>query len=173
MGEDFFEGLRQTLTETAEAVGKKTEDLVEIQKLRSKLRCAQRDVEQEYKKIGGMIYHRFITGEVMDEELAQMCENIMELKNQAARYQEELANRKGQNICPACGSSNPKDAAFCMHCGTVIAKEEPEEEDIFTAGPVQEQTEAEAQREVWEACTEEMTDAERESAASEDAPAEG
>ena len=35
--EDFFENLRQTLTETAEVVGKKAEDLVEIQKLHSSI----------------------------------------------------------------------------------------------------------------------------------------
>lgn len=155
MGEDFFDGLRQTLTETAEAVSKKTEELVEIQKLRSRIRGAQRDVQQEYKKIGEMVYRRFVDGEEMDEETAQMCEHIMDLLNQAARYKEELANKKGQYICPACGYANPKDAAFCMHCGTVMPKEEPEAESDFTAGPVKEQTEAQAQEEVWEACTEE------------------
>lgn len=155
MGEDFFDGLRQTITETAEVVSKKTEELVEMQKLRSRIRNAQRDVQQEYKKIGEMMYRRFVDGEVMDEEMALVCEHIMDLKNQEAGYKEELANKKGRYICPACGSSNPKDAAFCMHCGTVMPKEEPEQEEEFTAGPVKEQTEEEAEAEVWEACTEE------------------
>lgn len=152
--EDFFDGLRQTLTETVEVVGKKTEDLVEVQKLRNKLRNVQRDMDQDYRKLGKLIYHRFVNGEVMDEELAAVCDEIMKLQSVAAGHKEEMANRKGQNICPACGSSNPKDAAFCMYCGAGVQKEE-EDEEVFTAGPVKEQTEAEAQKEVWEACTEE------------------
>lgn len=155
MGEDFFDGLRQTITETAEAVSKKTEELLEIQKLRSKIRNAQRDVQQEYKKIGEMVFCRFVDGEEMDEEVAQICDHIMELQNQTVGYKEELAGRKGQNICPACGSANPKDGAFCMHCGAVMPKEEPVKEDIFTAGPVKEQTAEEAEEEVREACMEE------------------
>lgn len=170
MGEDFFDGLRQTITGTAEAVGRKTEELVEIQKLRSRIRNAQRDVAREYRKIGEAVYHRFVDGEVMDEELAQMCDHIMDLQHQTAKYKEELANKKGLYICPACGSANPKDAAFCMHCGTEMPKDQPEPEEAFTAGPVKEQTEEEAQKEVWEACTE--TDEEAETAESEVCEAE-
>lgn len=159
MGEDFFDSLKHTITETAEVVGKKTEDLVEIQKLRSRIRSSQHNVELDYRKLGEMIYQRFVAGEVVDEELAEVCDNIMELQNQVADYKEELASRKGQNICPACGSANPKNAAFCMHCGAELPKEE-KEEDCFTAGPVTEEAEAEdAEEEVWEACTEESGEA--------------
>ena len=47
MGDDFFNNLRQTLSDTAEVVGKKTEELVEVQKLRSRIRTAQKQAEQE------------------------------------------------------------------------------------------------------------------------------
>lgn len=149
--EEFFDNLRQTITGTAEVVGKKTEDLLEIQKLRSRIRNAQRNVELDYKKLGEIIYQRYVSGEDLDEELTEVCGLIMDLQKQTASYKEELANRKGQTVCPACGSGNPRDAVFCMHCGTVIPKTEPETEDMYAAGPVQEADEA---QEVWDACTE-------------------
>ena len=138
--EDFFESLRQTLTDTAEVVGKKTEDLVEIQKLRSRIRNAQRNMETDYKKLGEIIYQRYIGGAVLDEELADVCSKIMELQKETASYKEELAGRKGQNVCPVCGSSNPRDAAFCMQCGAPMPKDEPEKEDPYAAGPVLEES---------------------------------
>lgn len=149
--DEFLDNLRQTITGTAEAVGKKTEDLLEIQKLRSRIRNAQRNVELDYKKLGEIIYQRYVSGADLDEELAEVCALIMDLQKQAASYKEELANRKGQAVCPACGSGNPRDAVFCMHCGAVIPKTEPETEDPYAAGPVQEADEA---QEVWDACTE-------------------
>ena len=122
--EDFFESLRQTITDTAEVVGKKTEDLVEIQKLKSRIRNAQRSMETDYKKLGEIIYQRYIGGAVLDEELADVCGLIMELQKETASYKEELASRKGQNICPVCGNGNPRDAAFCMQCACTEENEE-------------------------------------------------
>ena len=51
MSEDFLNSLRQTITETAGAVGKKTEDLVEIQKLRGKLRSVSRAIDLDLSLI--------------------------------------------------------------------------------------------------------------------------
>ena len=168
--EDFFESLRQTITDTAEVVGKKTEDLVEIQKLRSRIRNAQRSMETDYKKLGEIIYQRYIGGAVLDEELADVCGLIMELQKETASYKEELASRRGQNICPVCGNGNPRDAAFCMQCGAQIPKSEPETEDPYAAGPVHEDQGSE--QEVWDTCTveneEEKGDAETESVKAED-----
>ena len=52
MNDNFFESLKQTLTDTAEAVGKKTEDVLEVQKFRSKISYAKKNVEVDYKKLG-------------------------------------------------------------------------------------------------------------------------
>lgn len=170
MGDDFLNNLKQTITETAEVVGKKTEDLVEIQKLRNKVRNAEKNVEMDYRKLGEIIFRRFSDGEVMDEELAEICDGILELRKQIQGYKEELAGRKGQNICASCGTLNPQNAVFCMQCGAMMPVKEryPEENqessqeaqpEESTATTCEEekapsQTEEEAQKEVWEACTE-------------------
>ena len=145
--EDFFENLRQTLTETAEVVGKKAEDLVEIQKLHSRIRTAQRNVETDYKKIGEIIYQRYIEGELPGQELELICEMIMEQQKEIAGCKEELASKRGQVVCAACGNGNPKDAAFCMHCGAVMPK--MDEESVKT-GEAADPAESEAVQEAEE-----------------------
>ena len=43
MNEDLFGSIKQTITETAGVVGKKTEEFVETQKMRTKVRTLQRE----------------------------------------------------------------------------------------------------------------------------------
>ena len=120
MNENFFKNLKQAFTETAEVVTKKTEDVVEIQKLRSKIHNAKKNVEVDYKKLGTIIYQRYLSGESMDEELANICVAIDDMLAEVEKYKDELAEKKGLNICDSCEASNPKDAAFCMKCGSKL-----------------------------------------------------
>lgn len=134
MGDDFFNNLRQTLSETAEAVGKKTEELVEVQKLRNRIRTAQRQAEQDYRKLGHMVLERFVEGEVMDLELSEVCDHLIQLRTQISGLEEELARKKGQSICPACGKANPTTAAYCMYCGAAMPQEEVPDAEWTEAG---------------------------------------
>ena len=128
MNDNFFKNLKQALTDTAEVVTKKTEDVVEVQKLRSKIYNAKKNVDVDYKKLGTIIYQRYLSGESMDDELASICESIHDLMEQAEKYQEELAEKKGLSICDSCDAANPKDAVFCMKCGSKLpVKEVPTE----------------------------------------------
>ena len=56
----------------------------------------------------------------MDEELTGHCEVVMGLQKELAECKESMAAKQGKNVCPACGISNPKDAVFCMYCGTPL-----------------------------------------------------
>ena len=126
MNEDLFGSIKQTITETAGAVGKKTEEFVETQKI---------------------VYKRYVDGDTMDEELVGHCEVVMGLQKELAECKESMAAKQGKNVCPACGISNPKDAVFCMYCGTELPGEEEEkEEEWFTQGPV-EKTEDQEEKE--------------------------
>lgn len=140
MNEDLFGSIKQTITETAEVVGKKTEEFVETQKMRNKVRTLQREIRKKYADLGAAVYQRYADGESVDEELSGHCEGIMGLQKELADCKESMAAKQGRNVCPACGISNPKDAVFCMYCGAELpADDETEnEEEWFTQGPVEE-----------------------------------
>lgn len=135
MNEDFFGNLKQTLTETADAVTKKTEQLVESQKLKGKISGARRSIDECYRQLGEKVYSRFMDGEAMDEGLEVFCDKIRESYKEIEAYKKELAEKKGQCICSECGAGNPLNAAYCMSCGKEIVKESSEEDpfqdDIF------------------------------------------
>ena len=147
MNEDLFGSIKQTITETAGAVGKKTEEFVETQKMRNKVRTLQREIRKKYADVGEIVYKRYVDGDTMDEELVGHCEVVMGLQKELAECKESMAAKQGKNVCPACGISNPKDAVFCMYCGTELPGEEEEkEEEWFTQGPV-EKTEDQEEKE--------------------------
>ena len=157
MNEDLFGSIKQTITETAGAVGKKTEEFVETQKMRNKVRTLQREIRKKYADLGEIVYRRYVDGDMPDEELTGHCEVVMGLQKELAECKESMATKQGKNVCPACGISNPKDAVFCMYCGAELPGEEEEkEEDWFTQGSVEETEEAapeqDAEQEVWDAC---------------------
>ena len=168
MNEDLFGSIKQTITETAGAVGKKTEEFVETQKMRNKVRTLQREIRKKYADVGEIVYKRYVDGDIMDEELAGHCEVVMGLQKELAECKESMAAKQGKNVCPACGISNPKDAVFCMYCGTELPGEEEEKEEKEGEEPeteVEEETEEsqeetkeetapeqDAEQEVWDAC---------------------
>lgn len=128
MNEDLFGSIKQTITETAGVVGKKTEEFVETQKMRNKVRTLQREIRKKYADLGEIVYRRYVDGDTPDEELTGHCEVVMGLQKELAECKESMAAKQGKNVCPACGISNPKDAVFCMYCGAELPGEEEEKE---------------------------------------------
>ena len=129
MAEDFFGNLSKTLKKTVDTVGKKTDEFVEIQKIRTRQHALEDQIEKNYQDIGLIIYNRYLNGEAFDENLAGICKDITDLEKEIADCKEDVANKRGRIVCPACGASVPKDAAFCMRCGAAMPEKEDEPED--------------------------------------------
>ena len=129
MAEDFFGNLSKTLKKTVDTVGKKTDEFVEIQKIRTRQHALEDQIEKNYQDIGQIIYNRYLNGEAFDENLAGFCKDITDLEKEIADCKEDVANKRGRIVCPACGASVPKDAAFCMRCGAAMPEKEDEPED--------------------------------------------
>lgn len=161
MNEDLFGSIKQTITETAGAVGKKTEEFVETQKMRNKVRTLQREIRKKYADLGEIVYRRYVDGDMPDEELTGHCEVVMGLQKELAECKESMATKQGKNVCPACGISNPKDAVFCMYCGAELPGEEEEKEgkepekeseEVQKKETEKAAPEQDAEQEVWDAC---------------------
>ena len=90
MNEDLFGSIKQTITETAGAVGKKTEEFVETQKMRNKVRTLQREIRKKYADVGEIVYKRYVDGDTMDEELVGHCEVVMGLQKELAECKESM-----------------------------------------------------------------------------------
>ena len=137
MAEDFFGNLSKTLKKTVDTVGKKTDEFVEIQKIRTRQHALEDQIEKNYQDIGQIIYNRYLNGEAFDENLAGICKDITDLEKEIADCREDVANKRGRIVCPACGAAMPEK------------EEEPEDAEFVHVEPEEkaEETEAAAQEE--------------------------
>ena len=93
---DFFEQLGKKISDVAEDFGKKTEDTLEVQRIKSQIRSLDRANERDYIEIGKKIYEKFKAGEVADLEYIALCESIEKREEEAVQCQEEI--RKIQEV---------------------------------------------------------------------------
>ena len=126
MSDDFLKNISKTFRETMGTVGKKTDEFVEIQKIRNRQGQLESRIENNYQEIGRKIYCRFRNGEAFDEQLAELCREIMRMEKEVEACKEQVAEKKGQTICPSCGAGVPKEASFCMYCGAPLPERKEE-----------------------------------------------
>lgn len=140
MADDFFTDFGETLHQAAKEFTAKTDSFFESQKMRNKINGEQRQIDQCLKDVGNIIYNKFVEGEPLHEDVAALCEEITEHKMAIAKMREEMARKRGEKVCAACGASLPKEARFCLQCGAEC-EEEPEEEVVEDPEPAPEEKE--------------------------------
>jgi len=92
---DFFNVLGKKISDVAEDLGKKTEDTVEIQKIKSNIRSLKRANERDLIDIGKMVYDKFHDGEISDIDYVTLCEAIEKREEEIERQEEEVRKIKG------------------------------------------------------------------------------
>lgn len=93
---DFFEDFGKKLSEAAAELGKKTEDTFEIQKIKSDIRSLNRGNDRDYIDIGKLIYDRYQEGEVVDGDVAALCEAIDGRETKIKELKDEIGKIKGE-----------------------------------------------------------------------------
>lgn len=91
---DLFNGLSQKLADVAADLGKKTEDTVEIQKLKSEIRSLQRANDRDLKDIGLKVYEKFEKGVLEDECYRELCEAIEKREEDIEKQEKEIVRIK-------------------------------------------------------------------------------
>lgn len=118
----------KTITEKAEVVTRKTEDAVEIQKIKNQARVMERNNERDFQDIGKMVYECFKAGKPVDTAYVELCEAIAGREETIEAYEKQIADIKGLDLCPNCNEHLDADASFCPNCGAKVEREKPVEE---------------------------------------------
>lgn len=92
---DFFEELGKKISDVAIDLGKKTEDTIEIQKLKSDIRALKRANERDQLDIGRMVYEKFSNGEISDIDYVAVCESIEKRDEEIVKLTEEIERIRG------------------------------------------------------------------------------
>ena len=92
---DFFSVLGKKISDVAEDLEKKTEDTLEVQKIKSNIRSLKRANERDFMDIGKMVYEKFLDGEISDIDYVTLCEAIEKREEEIERQEEEVKKIKG------------------------------------------------------------------------------
>lgn len=93
---DLFNNLSQKFTEVASDLSKKTEETIEIQKIKSEVRSLKRANDRDFKDIGLSIYEKFVKGEEIDESFLDFCKEIAERDEAIEKKEEEIVKIQGE-----------------------------------------------------------------------------
>lgn len=127
---DFFEDLGKKITETADMLTKKTEKVMEIQKLQNQIRNLERANERDLKDLGRMVFVAYKTDGDVKEPYHELCENLKQREENIEDLKNQLEELRGSGKCPVCSAAVQEDMSFCPQCGAKLEKE-TEEDDIF------------------------------------------
>ena len=86
---DFFEELGKRISDVASDLGKKTEDTIEIQKIKGEIRSLKRANDRDR-----MVYDKFQKGEIPDTDYIDLCDNIEKREEEIERQEEEIVRIK-------------------------------------------------------------------------------
>ena len=94
--DDFFGELGRKISETADIVGKKTNEIWDTEKLKSQVRSLERANERDYIDIGKSVYEKFQNNEVADESCIEFCEAIEKRQEKIEDLKKEIGRIKGE-----------------------------------------------------------------------------
>ena len=91
---DFFEELGKRISDVASDLGKKTEDTIEIQKIKGDIRSLKRANDRDLMDLGRMVYDKFKKGEIPDTDYIELCGNIEKREEEIEKQEEEIVRIK-------------------------------------------------------------------------------
>ena len=103
-----------TISRAANKLGKKTDQFVTVQKIRSRQHNLEDQIEMDYRKMVRMDLQKYTEEEELPEKLQEICRGIEKRTREIRECRERIAQVKGAKICPGCGELIPKDANYCM-----------------------------------------------------------
>lgn len=103
--------------DVADAVGKKTEELVEIGKMKMEISRLEKEISIIMEGLGRLMYNNREEKADITEQTTACMEQADELNARVAELRNKVAACQHQLRCPQCGSMNTQDSDYCKKCG--------------------------------------------------------
>lgn len=94
--DELFEKWGKRIGNTIEDIGKKAEDTLEVQKMKSQISTLKRTNERDYVDMGKMIYEKYKNEEEIPEEFRPFCEAIVKRESEIDGLETEISRIKGE-----------------------------------------------------------------------------
>lgn len=116
-----LEELSEKLSQTAEIVGSKASEMLQITKIKKDIHSLRQANNQDFQEIGKLIYSMYLKDVVHDPDIMDICDTISDRELKIADRKKELSGIKGERLCPCCGKYYSDDMVFCPYCGEKVS----------------------------------------------------
>jgi len=124
-----LKGFGKKLSDAAKNTAKKSEELIEIGKVKGKIRDEENNIEKLKMNIGETAYSKFKDGEATFPEAEEICASIDEALDTIKDLEDKIMQLKHIRICPECSTEVEDVVAFCAKCGHKFEPLPVEEEE--------------------------------------------
>jgi len=113
----FFDEALDKAKEVFDCAEKKTNEVVNTSKLRLNASTLNSQISKDYETLGNLYYQLVEDGLEPAEESKEIISQLVEKNERLKVLKRQIAESKGNIICPKCGFVNDDSASFCSTCG--------------------------------------------------------
>lgn len=118
----------------ADVAGKKTDEVINLSKLKYQVKQTQWDMEKAYAKLGAFVYESKKSDEDFTELISLAVSEIDLLCEKLDGLEQQILETKRVVKCSSCGKENELVNAYCSRCGTSLAEEKAKHDQQEEAG---------------------------------------
>ena len=116
----LFDDLTKTITKSGAAVIDKAKEVTEIASQTAAMEKEKLALEKLYNDLGRKMFENY--KEELVSKFPEEVDKIEESLRKISEARENINDKKGNRICPACGKEIPKGSSFCTACGRRVTK---------------------------------------------------
>ena len=116
----LFDDLTKTIVKGGNAVVDKAKEVSEIASDTAAMEKEKVALEKLYNELGKKMFegHK----EELTAMFPEMVDKIEDSLKKIAIAKENINDKRGTRVCPACGKEIPKGSSFCTSCGRRVTK---------------------------------------------------
>ena len=112
-----FEDTVAKAKEYLDIAGKKTGEFIDLQKLKINASTVRNSIAKDFESVGRMYYDGLKKETDNSDAIKAVVADIDGKYEELAEIESKIADAKGGNICPDCGTQDPDDSYYCRRCG--------------------------------------------------------
>lgn len=132
---DFLEQLKKTAADVAQTVAEKSNEVVEVSKIKYAIHDLSGDVKKLYLELGKLAYEELKESSALTDDMQIKCEIIEAKLAKIDAMRKKEKQIKSVVTCPSCGRECGDSDEKCPYCGADIAvRVDAETDDISDDG---------------------------------------
>jgi len=114
---EFFDDAVNKTKEVFDVVSKKTGEVINTGKIKYEITSQKGKASKEYEKLGKIFFEQLKDEDDIPEDVKEIIKSIKEKEEKIEELNAALGEIKNCVVCPKCGATQAKNAAYCSVCG--------------------------------------------------------